>query len=390
MGQPGPGADLDRLLAQEFEARTGIRVHAIEGSESATDRLFVSLQFLHAGADVDVYMVDVTWSGIIAPYALDLGPTLGEAAQEHFAAIVANNTVDGALVAMPYFVDAGLLYYRIDLLEKYGYDAPPQTWTELEEMAATIQAGERADNPYFWGFTWQGANYEGLTCNALEWQVSHGGGAIVKADGRVSVNNSQTIAAFERARGWIGTISSPGIFTFMEEDSRAEWQAGNAAFMRSWPYAYALGQAEGSPIRGQFDVALLPRGDGPQAQHAATLGGWQLMVSKNSHNKEAAMAYVRFLTSPEIQKRRALAMGNLPSIPRLYDDAELRQALPFLTHLEPLFSGGAVARPSTVAGSRYGEVSMAYFTAVHQILTGKQEAAEALSDLETELQALLE
>ncbi len=386
MGQAGPGADFDRLLAEEFEAQTGIHVVVMEGPASSTDRLFVSRQFLQSGADVDVFMVDVIWPGIVAEYAADLGPALGETAEAHFPAIVANNTVDGRLVAMPYFTDAGLLYYRTDLLEKYGYDAPPETWDELEAMALEIQEGERVEDPYFWGFAWQGDDYEGLTCNALEWQVSHGGGTIVEPDGRVSVNNPQAVAAFERAAGWIGTISSPGAFTFKEEDARGEWQAGHVAFMRNWPYAYTLGQAEDSPIRGKFDVTLLPRGAGEGARPAATLGGWQLMVSERAANREAAIEYVRFMTSPAIQKRRAIAMGNLPTIPALYEDAELLEALPYLERLEPVFTGGAVARPSAVTGPRYDEVSSAYFTAVHAIITGKEDAAEALAALEEVLQ----
>src|SRR5690606_40808892 len=135
------------------------------------------------------YQVDVIWPGIIAEWAEDLKPALG-ALDNNFKAIVDNNTVDGKLVAAPYYTDAGLLYYRTDLLEKYGFQ-PPQTWAELEEQARTIQEGERATNPDFWGYVWQGKAYEGLTCNALEWQVSYGGGFIVEPDGTVSLNNPQ-------------------------------------------------------------------------------------------------------------------------------------------------------------------------------------------------------
>src|SRR5690606_37868009 len=143
---------------------------------------------------------------------------------EYFPRIVENNTVGDKLVGIPWFTDAGLMYYRTDLLEKYGYEGPPTTWSEFEEMANTIQEGERAENPDFWGYTWQGNAYEGLTCNALEWQVSNGGGFIIEEgdDGSptVTVNTPQVVAAMEMAAGWVGTISPEGVTTYLEEESR--------------------------------------------------------------------------------------------------------------------------------------------------------------------------
>jgi trehalose/maltose transport system substrate-binding protein len=104
-----------------------------------------------------------------------------------------------------------MLFYRVDLLRKYGYRAPPKTWEELEVMARRIQSGERASgNKDFWGFVWEGAPSEVLTCNALEWQVSDGGGTILEQDGKVTVNNPRTIRAWQRAARWVGSISPPG------------------------------------------------------------------------------------------------------------------------------------------------------------------------------------
>src|SRR5258708_28719729 len=78
---------------------------------------------------------------------------------------------NGKVVAVPFNVPLGGLEYRSDLLHEYGYDHPPKTWSELESMAERIQAGERAKGTKdFWGYVWQGAAGEALTCNALEWQ----------------------------------------------------------------------------------------------------------------------------------------------------------------------------------------------------------------------------
>jgi trehalose/maltose transport system substrate-binding protein len=385
------GFQINQRLAQRFTEATGINVNLIRGPESATERLAQYQQQLGAGAtDVDIYEIDVIWPGILAQHAEDVSDVLASQGADHFPAIVENNTVDGKLVGVPAFTDAGLLYYRTDLLEKYGFANPPATWAELEEQARTIQEGERTANPDFFGFVWQGNAYEGLTCNALEWQVSNGGGSIIEPDGTVTVNNPQTIAALERARSWVGTISPPDSTTYMEEQARALWQAGNAAFMRNWPYAYSLGQAEDSVIRDNFAVTVLPQGDGPNARNAATLGGWQLMVSTYSQNKDAAKEFVKYMTSPEVQVINAVERSLLPTIASVYEDQNVLAANPYFAQLLPVFSGGAVARPSTVSADLYNDVSIAYFTAVSQVLNGQQEAAPAMEALQAELEDVLE
>lgn len=383
----GPGEqeqfELNEQLLAQFEEQTGINVVQVRGRESATDRLNGYLIDLGNQSDeYDVYMIDVIWPGILESHLIDLNEYLAEESQQHFPAIVENNTVDGRLVGMPFYTDAGLLYYRTDLLEKYGFDGPPETWEELEQMAQTIQEGERSEgNDNFWGYVWQGKDYEGLTCNALEWQVSHDGGRIISDDGTIQVNNAGAAEAFQMAAGWVGTISPPQVTQYLEEDARSVWQAGDAAFMRNWPYAYALGQREGSPIRGQFDVSLLPTGGGG---HAATLGGWQLAVPQYSQHPQEAVELVKFLTSAESQKTRSIVGSFAPTIPDLYDDPEVVEANPYYTTVKDVFAGGAVARPSAVSGEAYAEVSYYYYNAVHDILTG-DPAEETLATLEADL-----
>jgi trehalose/maltose transport system substrate-binding protein len=386
LGSDGPTVPWEEAACALFTETTGVAVERLSGAESATDRLANYQQLLGAGAsDVDAMMIDVIWPGILSIHAVDLSDALAAQGYEYFDRIVNNNTVGGALVGIPWYTDAGLLYYRQDLLDKYNIEGPPTTWPDLEAAAQTIIDGERATNPDFQGFVWQGRAYEGLTCDALEWQVSNGGGTIVEEDGTVSINNPQAIAAFERAAAWVGGISPTGVTDYDEEDSRGVWQGGNAAFMRNWPYAFSLGQAEDSVIKDTFDVTLVPQGDADGATHADTLGGWQIMVSKYSENQDAAVEFARFLTSQEVQKSYAIEHSRLPTIPALYDDTDVLAKNPFFGALKDVFLGGAVARPSTVTADLYNEVSTAYFTAVNQILTGQAEAAAAVGDLESSL-----
>jgi trehalose/maltose transport system substrate-binding protein len=393
LGASGSGTAFTQALCAKFAEYSGCEVNLVEGPESATDRLNIAyLPVLSAQGDgIDVLMIDVIWPGILAEHAVDLSAVMAENGTGYFDRIVQNNTVDGVLVGIPWYTDAGLLYYRKDLLEKYGFAAPPATWTELETQAAAIMEGEKAAGMAdFYGFVYQAAAYEGLTCNAIEWQISQGGGNVVEPDGTVSLNNEAAAAAFDRAKGWIGTIAPEGVTTYKEEESRGVWQAGNAAFMRNWPYAFSLGQADDSPIKDKFDVTLIPMGEGEGAQNADCLGGWQIMVSKYSKSQEAALEFAKFLTSPEVQKAQAVEKSLLPTIAAVYDDADVLAANPFFASLKPIFQGGAVPRPSTVTGAYYDDVSTSYFTAVSQILTGQQGSADALAAAAEEIQAIMD
>jgi trehalose/maltose transport system substrate-binding protein len=385
LAQDGPGVPWEEAALAMFTEVTGIAVNRISGSQNANERLTAQyLPVLNAQAgDIDAMQIDVIWPGILAPHAIDLTEAAAGVIANHFPALVENNTVDGKLVGIPFYTDAGMLYYRTDLFEKYGIAEPPATWADLETSAKTIMDGERGEGMAdMWGFVFQGNAYEGLTCNALEWQVSNGGGTIIERDGTVSVNNPNAAAAINRAAAWVGTIAPEGVTTYQEEEARGVWQGGNAAMMRNWPYAFSAGQSADSPIKDLFEATVLPMGDGEGARNAATLGGWQMMASQYSANADAAIELCKFMTSTEIQKSRAIELSNTPTINSLYEDAEVLEAQPVFGRLLETFTGGAVARPSTVSSSEYNNVSTAYFTAVHGVMTGGSDAESALADLE--------
>ncbi|MGH6917788.1 MAG: extracellular solute-binding protein, partial [Geminicoccaceae bacterium] len=234
---------LEMRLCQEaadaWSAQTGHTVQVVRALERSNDRYFQYLDLLGRGdEELDVLQIDVIWPSALADNLVDLSSHVTPAVLgQHIAAIVANNTVDGRLVAMPWFTDAGMLYYRQDLLNQYGLDLP-QTYAELADAALIIQEGERsAGKPDFWGFVFQGQAYEGLTCNALEWISAHGGGRIVDEQGVVTVNNPAAALALAQAASWVGTVAPERVTQFVEEDARITFQLGNAAFMRNWPYA---------------------------------------------------------------------------------------------------------------------------------------------------------
>lgn len=387
-GAVGQELQVCRDGAQAWASATGNEVEVVSTPNSATERLALYQQILAAGSgDIDVFQIDVIWPGILAPHLIDLAPLVPqEEIDAHFPAIVENNTVDGRLVAMPWFTDAGLLYYRKDLLEKHGAQ-PPSTWDELASIAKDIQDKERsAGNERMWGYVYQAKAYEGLTCNALEWVASFGGGTILDKDGNITVDNPQAAAALRWAASTVGTISPEGVLNYAEEESRGVFQSGNAVFMRNWPYAWALAQAPDSAIRDKVGVAVLPSHEqgGP---HAATLGGWQLAVSRYSAEPELAADLVRYLTSYEEQKRRAIEASYNPTIDALYQDREVLAAVPFFGSLRDTFVN-AVARPSVVSGTRYNQLSSGFFNAVHAVLSGREDAETSLAGLSGQLDRL--
>lgn len=372
-------------FAEEWGKKNGHTVKMYTPPASTTDNLaLLRQQFAAKSADVDVIMIDVIWPGVIKDHLVDLKKYSKGAEANHFPAIVANNTVDGKLLGMPWFTDAGLLFYRKDLLEKYGVK-PPQTWDELAAGAKKIMDGERAAGSVdFQGFVFQAKAYEGLTCDALEWVHSYGGGEIVDKAGNITINNPQAAKALDAAASWIGTIAPNGVLNYGEEDARGVWQNGKAAFMRNWPYAWSLGQAADSPIKGKIGVAALPAGTGPGAKKAATLGGWQLAVNKYSKNVDAAADLAMYMTSAEIQKKRAVGGSYNPTIPALYKDPDILKANPFMGELLDVFTN-AVARPATATGLKYPEVSQVFWDATHEVLSKKTKGADAVKKIETKL-----
>lgn len=385
-GVVGNAVENFKALVAPWEAATGNTVTLVPMPASTTDQFAQYRLWLAAGAtDIDVYQTDVIWAPQLADHFVDLTEVAKDLAPTHFPSIIESQTVGGKLVALPIFTDAPALYYRTDLLEKYGV-AIPKTWDELTVAAQTIQDGEKAANPDFWGFVWQGNSYEGLTCNALEWVKSYGGGQIIEADGTVSINNANAAAALETVKGWVGTISPEGVLAYQEEEARGVWQTGNAAFMRNWPYAYGLGNSDDSAVKGLFAVTTLPVGKEGDTS-AATLGGWNAAVSKYSEKQEAAISLVMYLAGPEAQKQRAINESNLPTIVALYDDADIAAAQPIIPQWKDVFLN-AVPRPSAPTLGKYSEVSSKFFTAVHATLSGDGTAAENLAALEADLNDL--
>ena len=369
--------------SQQFTRETGIRLRHPPQPETTSGSLHLLQKLLREGDPApDVLTIDVFWPGILGDYLVDLKPYFAAELSSMDPESVASYSVNGKVVAIPYHANVGVLAYRTDLMRQYGYSRPPKTWGELEEMAARIQVGERAKGRKdFWGYVWQGAAAEGLTCNALEWQVSEGGGRIIEHDKTISVNNPDAIRAWQRARRWIGWISPPSVVEYHELDSMNVWDSGRAAFWRTWQWHYRLTHAEESKMRKKIGYTSMP--GGPSGR-VGTLGGSGLAISRSSTHFQESIELIRFRIQGELQSGKDGADSQVPDPPELYD-------LPLI--LDPYGHSGTtnqqrsavVARPSMIVGNAYEGVSTAYFEAVHSVLTGERSAPQAAAALERRL-----
>lgn len=375
-------------LLQRFTQETGIHLKNLPVPEGTLDQLDLSRKLLQEGSSgPDVLGLDLIWSGVLEGDLIDLQPYMATEISSLEPQLLPSYTVGGKLVAVPYAVQVGSLQYRTDLLRDYGYDHPPRTWDELESMAQRIQAGERAKGKKdFWGYVWQGAAAEVLTCNALEWQVAEGGGQIIENDRTVSVNNPAAIRSWQRAKRWIGWISPPSVLAYRELDSMNIFDAGGAAFSRVWGGTTITPSREFHLIHTRSSLpvstagfASMPGGPGGQA---GTLGGSGIAVSRHSIKREEAVELVRFLIREEIRSnQQEQASANLPAQPRVSNLPSLSDPRNF-SEMPGSLRSGIVSRPSGVVGEKYDQVTRAYIAAVHSVLTGQSGPREAAADLE--------
>jgi multiple sugar transport system substrate-binding protein len=380
-------------LVKEFESERNIKVN-ISRQPTDTDQrrqgLVISLKSQEP--DPDVFLMDVAWIAQFA--ASNWLETLAEYVKkgkinlEVFFGRVLNlaDKYEGNLIALPVYVDGGLLYYREDLLEKYGYKRPPQTWRELVDYSLKVQEDMREIKPNFYGFVWQGAQYEGLICNFLEVAGSNNGGIILQ-DGKILLNLPENIEAARLMHNLIHNyqVSPPNTFTEMkEEEVRTFFEQGDALFERNWPYAWALHQNEGSEVKDKVGLALLPHF--ATGKSVSTLGGWHIGISKYSDAKAKSFEFIKFVVSSQTQRKLATELGWNPGRRDLYTDSEVLKKMPHFATLRNVFEN-AQPRLNLPYYTQISEVAQRYLNA---ILSGRLTPEVALREAEKESQKVVE
>jgi multiple sugar transport system substrate-binding protein len=367
-----------RTLLDAFEQQNpGIRVkdETLPASTDEQHQYYV-INLEGGSTDFDVLSMDVIWVPEFARagWLTDLSDLLGPGEEKaFFPGPIQAVTLSGRSYAIPWYIDAGVLYYRKDLLRKYGFPVP-MTWAELVATAQKITRKE----PDLYGFIWQGKQYEGLVCNALEYIWSNGGD--VFEDGQPVLNSTRNAEALRFMRDLIVKyrITPELVTTAIEEPTRHLFGSGKALFMRNWPYAWNIFEKKGSAVRGKVGVAPLPSFPGNQT--ASTLGGWQLGVNRFTKHPEAAKKLVRFLTSPASQKALALSVGYKPTRKALYKDPDLLRHQPFMASLYTVFLQ-ARPRPVTPYYMMISQVLQPEFSAVLAGIKSPEDALDSAQKL---------
>lgn len=382
-GAVGIEYELCKTASEEWSKKSGVKVKLVSTPNDTNQKLALFQQLLSSQSnDIDIFTIDVVWPGVLHTHFEDLSKHLSKDERAaHFDHLIENNTVQGRWVALPWWIDAGVMYYRNDLLKKYSLEIP-QTWEALKAAAEKIQAGEKKSNSKFVGFVFQGKAYEGLTCNITEWVASYNGDSFVNKKGQVQANQKAQIEALSMAASWIGGISPKGVLNYAEEESRGVFQSGGAAFMRNWPYAWSLMNSPSSPVAGKVGVMAIPKG-GKNGKNAPVIGGWHLAISKYSKHKKEAVELVSYLTSLAQQKTR-LNHGYFPTRKILYKDKAMIAANPLFAVLAQSLDT-AVARPSSSTGTHYNRASNEIWNAGFSILNGKNTAEAGLNQLDKTL-----
>jgi multiple sugar transport system substrate-binding protein len=377
-------------ILEQFSAETGIATELeLGGATTDVRQQYLSTVLTSRSGEIDVFLFDVIDPPqyAAAGWAEPLnGYFAGEAEMREFLdpyldGTVQANLVDRTLYGIPAWTDAQFLYYRSDLLEKYGFE-PATTWSELKEQALAVQEGE--GDPNLQGFNYQGAAIEGANCTFLEplWSA---GGDWRDEEGRITVDSPEGRMVLEWYLDTMDSgITPENIAEVATDDSRQQFQAGDVLYMLNWGYAWAHFQGEESPVRGLVGVAPLPAFEGGQS--ATCVGGFQWAMNPFGDNKENAFELMRYMASEDSQRTLAVEASHIPARDSLYSDPEVLEAAP---HFEQFHDVIVNARPRPQT-EFYSEVSELIRTTMNAFLSRSIGVEEALDTMQTGLEDIFE
>ncbi|MCM2291029.1 ABC transporter substrate-binding protein [Allorhizobium sp. BGMRC 0089] len=369
-----------RQLLDQYEAKhPGIKI-TMETGGNTSDAQAQYLNTVMSARDtsLDVLILDVIRPAQFAAagWTTDFS---GQDMKAYLPAYAEANTVNGKVVALPAFADAMFLYYRKDLLDKYGLK-PPKTWDELKAEAKTIMAGEK--DPELQGLSFQGKAIEGAVCTFLLPYWSEGKNLI--QNGKLTYDQTAATKSLELWKSFVTDgVAKKNIAEVATDDTRKEFQAGHVIFAVNWSYVWSQTQGPGSAVVGKVSVATLPAVEG--GKPASCLGGWEWGVSAYSTHKDEAKKLVEFLSAHDQSKYMAVHASLLPTYADLYKDPEVLKAAPWFADALSVVET-ARARPVT---PRYNEVSEVIRTTVNGVLAGVMSPKDGAAQIGARLRRII-
>jgi len=363
-----------------------IRVEYVELPPVATDQYtkFVDT-FKAKSSDLDVVQIDVTWPAqfaipgwlapidkyITADYLKQFWPSAVEVAK-----------VNGKQYGIQRYMDIGMLYYRTDLVQKYGGGTPPATRADMEAMAQKILDGEKNSGIQY-GYLFEGKKIEAVVDEWLEFLWGNGGD--IGEPGKLKVNSDKGIEALNYMHDLIYKmkLSPEGTNTYAPNDALALFQDGKAPFMRNWTYAYALlNDPSKSKVAGKVGVAPTLATPGNQG-HGCT-GGWVLAISNFSKNKDAAWKFIDYMLSKETQKSMSMNANLISSRPDVVNDPEVQAKVAYFKQLGTILNTGK-NRPKL---QNYNQFTTPLQAALNSVLSNQGSAQDQLNAVQEQVGTL--
>jgi multiple sugar transport system substrate-binding protein len=369
-----------RQILDKYEAANPGTKVSIEtgGNTSEAQAQYLNTIMSAKDSSLDVLILDVIRPAQFAAAGWT-SPFAGKDMSVYLPAYAEANTVDGKVVALPAFADSMFLYYRKDLLEKHGIQ-PPKTWDELTAAVKKINGAE--NNPDLQGLSFQGKAIEGAVCTFLLPYWSQGKSLV--NNGKLTFDKDAAVKSLKLWKGFVDNgVAKKNIAEVATDDTRKEFQAGNAIFAVNWSYAWAQSQGKESAVAGKVGVARLPAIAG--GEQATCLGGWEWGVSAYSTHQDEAKKLVEYLSSKDSSKFMAVNGSLLPTYPDLYKDADVLKAAPWFADALQVVE---TAKPRPVT-PRYNEVSETVRTTVNAVLAGVMTPEDGAAQIEARLKRIL-
>ncbi len=370
------GPDLRKVLIANFEkAYPNIKVQLISApTNTDTNESQLETQISGGSSSPDVFMGDVIWPAVFGAHglAVPLSTKFPKSFFSRFApGLVAGATYQGKVYAAPFFEDQGFLYYRKDLLKKMNLPVP-KTWEELKAESLQLQRAKLVK----YGFVWEGADYEGATCDFMEY-LTDAGGKVLSSNGKSSaLNTPAAVKALTFMRSLVTSGVTPAaITTYQEPQAMNTFDNGQAAFLRNWDYAYSASQSSGSKVIGDVGVAPLPTFQGQSYPGYSNIGGWNLYINPHTRYMSQDLTFINYMTGAAAEHVMATQFSEIPTNESVRVQKSVIAVNPVLATVPHT---RLVARPSQTP--EYPKVSQAIYQNVNEALAGSESPAKAIAN----------